>query len=293
MASLLKFEAGIRVETLFPMHLPKVKVDANQLELAVLNLAVNARDAMPDGGLITIAAREEQDEGGLSNSGYVALSVSDTGCGMDDEILKHAQEPFFTTKGVGKGTGLGLSMVHGLAEQSGGRLVLKSRPGEGTTADIWLPIAEETAVPELRAEAPAPAARASRQLSVLVVDDDLLVLENTAAMLEDLGHIVVEARSGDEALALLRRTRTVDLVVTDYAMPGMTGLQLASAVAAERPETVILLSTGYADLPSDARSGLPRLSKPFDQAALARAIEAATGEDEPTGSIVAFRPKSA
>ncbi len=260
MASLLKFEAGIRVETLFPMHLPKVKVDANQLELAVLNLAVNARDAMPDGGLITIAAREEQDEGGLSNSGYVALSVSDTGCGMDDEILKHAQEPFFTTKGVGKGTGLGLSMVHGLAEQSGGRLVLKSRPGEGTTADIWLPIAEEAAVPELRAEAPAPAARASRQLSVLVVDDDLLVLENTAAMLEDLGHIVVEARSGDEALALLRRTRTVDLVVTDYAMPGMTGLQLASAVAAERPETVILLSTGYADLPSDARSGLPRLS---------------------------------
>ncbi|MDE5445543.1 PAS domain S-box protein [Bradyrhizobium sp. CSA207] len=293
MASLLKFEAGIRVETLFPMHLPKVTVDANQLELAVLNLAVNARDAMPDGGLITIAAREEQDGSGLSTSGYVALSVSDTGCGMDDETLRHAQEPFFTTKGVGKGTGLGLSMVHGLAEQSGGRLVLKSRPGEGTTADIWLPIAEETAVPEPRTEAPAPIARASRQLSVLVVDDDLLVLENTAAMLEDLGHIVVEARSGDEALALLRRTRTVDLVVTDYAMPGMTGLQLASAVAAERPETVILLSTGYADLPSDARSSLPRLSKPFDQAALARAIEAAMVEQEATGSIVAFRPKSA
>jgi PAS domain S-box-containing protein len=293
MAPLLKFEAGIRVETLFPMDLPKVKVDANQLELAVLNLAVNARDAMPDGGLITIAAREERDDGGLPASGYVALSVSDTGCGMDDEILKHAQEPFFTTKGVGKGTGLGLSMVHGLAEQSGGRLVLKSRPGEGTTADIWLPIAEETAVPERRTEAPAPAARASRQLAVLVVDDDLLVLENTAVMLEDLGHTVVEARSGEEALALLRRTRAVDLVVTDYAMPGMTGLQLASAVAAERPETVILLSTGYADLPSDTRSNLPRLAKPFDQAALAKAIEAAMGEDEPTGSIVAFRPKSA
>jgi CheY-like chemotaxis protein len=185
---------------------------------------------MPDGGQITIAAREEQGEGGLSSSGYVALSVSDTGCGMSDEILKHAQEPFFTTKGVGKGTGLGLSMVHGLAEQSGGRLVLKS---------------------------------------------------------------VVEARSGDEALALLRRTRTVDLVVTDYAMPGMTGLQLANAIAAERPETVILLSTGYADLPSDTRSSLPRLAKPFDQAALAKAIEAAMGEEEPAGSVVAFRPKSA
>jgi PAS domain S-box-containing protein len=293
MASLLKFEAGIAVETRFPMHLPKVKVDANQLELAILNLAVNARDAMPDGGLITIAAHEEQGEGGPSSSGYVVLSVSDTGCGMSDEILKHAQEPFFTTKGVGKGTGLGLSMVHGLAEQSGGRLVLKSRPGEGTTADIWLPIAEATVEPDPRTAAPAPVARASRQLSVLVVDDDLLVLENTAAMLEDLGHIVVEARSGDEALALLRRTRTVDLVVTDYAMPGMTGLQLAGAIAAERPETVILLSTGYADLPSDARSSLPRLAKPFDQAALAKAIEAAMGEDEPAGSVVAFRPKSA
>jgi CheY-like chemotaxis protein len=184
-------------------------------------------------------------------------------------------------------------MVHGLAEQSGGRLVLKSRPGEGTTADIWLPIAEATVEPDPRTAAPAPVARASRQLSVLVVDDDLLVLENTAAMLEDLGHIVVEARSGDEALALLRRTRTVDLVVTDYAMPGMTGLQLAGAIAAERPETVILLSTGYADLPSDARSSLPRLAKPFDQAALAKAIEAAMGEDEPAGSVVAFRPKSA
>jgi CheY-like chemotaxis protein len=293
MASLLKFEAGIAVETRFPMHLPKVKVDANQLELAILNLAVNARDAMPDGGLITIAAHEEQGEGGPSSSGYVVLSVSDTGCGMSDEILKHAQEPFFTTKGVGKGTGLGLSMVHGLAEQSGGRLVLKSRPGEGSTADIWLPIAEATVEPDPRTAAPAPVARASRQLSVLVVDDDLLVLENTAAMLEDLGHIVVEARSGDEALALLRRTRTVDLVVTDYAMPGMTGLQLAGAIAAERPETVILLSTGYADLPSDARSSLPRLAKPFDQAALAKAIEAAMGEDEPAGSVVAFRPKSA
>jgi len=293
MASLLKFEAGIRVETLFPMDLPRVKVDANQLELAVLNLAVNARDAMPDGGVITIAAREEQGGDGIAASGYVALSVSDTGCGMDDETLRHAQEPFFTTKGVGKGTGLGLSMVHGLAEQSGGRLVLKSRPGDGTAAEIWLPVARETAVPERPVEAPSPVARANRRLSVLVVDDDRLVLENTAAMLEDLGHTIVEALSGEEALALLRRTRTVDLVVTDYAMPGMTGLQLAGAVAAERPGTVILLSTGYAELPSDVRPSLPRLSKPFDQAALAKAIEAAMQKDEHTGSIVAFRPKTA
>ena len=293
MASLLKFETGIRVETLFPMDLPRVRVDANQLKLAILNLALNARDAMPDGGLITIAAREEQDGGGPSTNRYVALSVSDRGCGMDDETLKRAQEPFFTTKGVGKGTGLGLSMVHGLAEQSGGRLVLKSRLREGTTAEIWLPIAEEAAVPAARAAAPSPIPQASRRLSVLVVDDDLLVLESTAAMLEDLGHAVVEARSGDEALALLRRTRTVDLVVTDYAMPGMTGLQLADALAAERPGTVILLSTGYAELPSEARSNLPRLSKPFDQVALAKTIEAAMREGEHTGSVVAFRPMSA
>lgn len=293
MASLLKFEAGIRVETLFPMDLPKVKVDANQFELAILNLAVNARDAMPNGGQIVIAAREEQDDGSVPARCYVTLSVTDTGSGMDDETLTRAQEPFFTTKGVGKGTGLGLSMVHGLAEQSGGRLILNSRVGEGTTACIWLPIAREIAAPEPRIEAPVPLPRASRRLSVLVVDDDLLVLENTAAMLEDLGHSVVEARSGEEALALLRRTRTVDLIVTDYAMPGMTGLQLASTVAAERPGTVILLSTGYAELPSDTRSSLPRISKPFDQTALARAIEAAMREEEAGGEVVAFRPKSA
>jgi len=293
MTSLLKFEAGIRIETRFPMDLPKVKADANQLELAILNLAVNARDAMPNGGVITIAAREDHDENNSPAKRHVALSVADTGCGMDEEMLKHAQEPFFTTKGIGKGTGLGLSMVNGLAEQSGGRLVLKSRVGEGTTAEIWLPVAEEAAAPTLRGEPIVSIPRTSRRLSVLVVDDDLLVLENTAAMVEDLGHAVVEARSGEEALALLRRTRTVDLAIMDYAMPGMTGLQLADAVAAERPGTVLLLSTGYAELPSGERSSLPRISKPFDQAALAKAIEAAIRETEHTGPVVAFRPKSA
>ena len=292
MTSLLKFEAGIRLETRFPMDLPKVKADANQLELAILNLAVNARDAMPNGGVITIAAREDHDEDSLPAKRYVALSVTDTGCGMDEETLKHAQEPFFTTKGIGKGTGLGLSMVNGLAEQSGGRLVLKSRLGKGTTAEIWLPVAQEAAAPTSRGEPAVSIPRTSRRLSVLVVDDDLLVLENTAAMLEDLGHAVVEARSGEEAVALLRRTGTVDLVVTDYAMPGMTGLQLADAVAAERPGTVLLLSTGYAELPSGERSSLPRISKPFDQAALAKAIEAAMRDSEHTGSVVAFRPMS-
>lgn len=293
MASLLKFEANIRIETQFPMDLPNVMVDANQLELAILNLAVNARDAMPNGGLITIAARQERDDQGRGAGRFVALSVSDMGCGMDPETLERAQEPFFTTKGVGRGTGLGLSMVQGLAEQSGGRLVLKSQLGAGTTAEIWLPVAEATEAPITHAGIPLTAPQVSRRLAVLVVDDDLLVLENTAAMLEDLGHAVVAARSGEEALALLRGAGTVDLVVTDYAMPGMTGLQLADQIAVERPGTTVLLSSGYAELPSAEHANLPRLSKPFDQVALAAAIEMALQDGEQASSVVAFRSKSA
>src|SRR5437667_1405377 len=196
MAALLKFDPGIRLESRFPVELSKVKVDANQLELAVLDLAVNARDAITaPGSVISIAAREEHAVDGLSAGRYVALSVSDTGCGMDEETLRHAQEPFFTTKGVGKGTGLGLSMVKGLAEQSGGMLLLKSRIGEGTTAEIWLPASEEekAAVPHA-AEPSRSVSRSSRSLSVLVVDDDLLVLDSIAAMLDDLDHAVIEAR---------------------------------------------------------------------------------------------------
>jgi CheY-like chemotaxis protein len=294
MAAFLKFDPGIRVETHFPIELPKVRVDANQLELAILNLAVNARDATVTGGIISIAAREEFAVKSLPAGRYVALSVSDTGCGMDEEILKRAQEPFFTTKGVGKGTGLGLSMVKGLAEQSGGELVLKSRAGEGTTAEIWLPIAHHE-VPPARSEEPVArsAPRSGRSLSVLVVDDDLLVLDNTAAMLDDLGYAVVEARSGEEALQLLRRTPKIDVVVTDYAMPGMNGLQLAEAVAIERHGTPVILSTGYAEFPGSVRIHLPRISKPFDQAALAAIIDTAMRETEHAASVLTFRPRSA
>src|SRR5215210_7622016 len=147
MSNLLQRSIGtVQIETRFPLRLAPVLVDANQLELAVLNLIVNARDAMPEGGTITVAAREEvirsSSAGGLRPGNYVSLSVVDTGIGMDEATLERVIEPFFTTKGIGKGTGLGLSMVHGLAEQSGGRLVLKSRKGHGTTAEIWLPVAE-------------------------------------------------------------------------------------------------------------------------------------------------------
>jgi CheY-like chemotaxis protein len=184
-------------------------------------------------------------------------------------------------------------MVKGLAEQSGGTLILKSRPGEGTTAEIWLPTADDAAAPAIYAQPSPSVSSRLRPLSVLVVDDDILVLDNTAAMLDDLGHAVVEARSGEEAVQLLRRTPKIDIVVTDYAMPGMNGLQLAEAITAERPGTPVVLSTGYAELPDSTRSQLLRISKPFDQAALVAAIEAAMHEEGHTGSVLAFRPKSA
>ncbi|WP_246738698.1 ATP-binding protein [Bradyrhizobium sp. CCBAU 051011] len=295
MSALLKFNPAIRVETRFPIELAKVKVDANQLELAILNLAVNARDAMTaSGGTISIAAREEQAIDGLAEGRYVALSVSDTGSGMDEKTLKHAQEPFFTTKGVGKGTGLGLSMVKGLAEQSGGVLMLKSRIGEGTTAEIWLPASQDDNVPEPHAAEPSRSApRSNRPVSVLVVDDDLLVLDSIAAMLDDLGHAVVEARSGEEAVQLLRRMPKIDIVVTDYAMPGMNGLQLAETVAAEHPGTPVVLCTGYAELPGSAQPDLPRISKPFDQAALVAAMEEVMRARADARSVLPLRPKRA
>jgi len=269
---------SIAIETRFPLRLDAVTADINQLEMALLNLVVNARDAMPGGGAITVAAQQHAVGPGnpqnLTPGNYVALSVVDTGVGMDAETLSRAMEPFFTTKGVGKGTGLGLSMVHGLAEQSGGRLTLHSVAGEGVRAELWLPVAERP--PEQTVERGAPEEPTGRQpLVVLAVDDDDLVLMNTVALLEELGHTVFEARSGDEALAIFRREPSIDLVITDQAMPRMTGLQFAEAALAERPDVPIILATGYGELPSGAHPSLRKLGKPFGQADLARAVVAA------------------
>ncbi|MGA0563536.1 MHYT domain-containing protein [Ancylobacter sp. VNQ12] len=294
MAELLRRSIGpsVRIETRFPLGLPLARVDANQLELALLNLAVNARDAMPDGGAIIIAAREEiiperegeGEPGALKPGRYFCLAVSDTGAGMDEETLAHAAEPFFTTKGVGKGTGLGLAMVHGLAAQSGGRLVLASEPGRGTTATIYLPIVETSAADRAKREAELVAEEAEPPLPagvarVLVVDDDPLVLSATAAMLEDIGFVVSEAASGREALAMLNNGLTVDVVLTDQAMPGMTGVQLAAAIGEHWPTLPVVLGTGYAELPPDARAGMPRLGKPFSRESLRRAVIDATRPD--------------
>jgi PAS domain S-box-containing protein len=298
MSDLLRSSLGprIQIETLFPLDVAPAYADTNQLELALLNLAVNARDAMDGNGLLTISAREVQvtagQAGELTPGHYVVLSVADTGEGMDEATLARCMEPFFTTKGVGKGTGLGLSMVYGLAAQSGGRLLLRSRKGEGTTAELWLPRAKMDAatLPQRATERTDAGSEPRDRRVVLVVDDDPLVLASTVSMLEDLGHVVMEATSGRQALELLRAGAKADLVITDQVMPDMTGLQLAAELKRLRPALPVLLATGYAERRELAAAGLPLLYKPFGQDALAAAIEDCLGSGLPVGGdVVQFR----
>jgi len=278
MVELIRRSVGpsITVETRLDDGLWPARVDANQLELAILNLAVNARDAMPMGGALSIAA----DNAAAVHAGelspqpgdYVRLVITDSGVGMDEPTLARAIDPFFTTKASGKGTGLGLSMVHGLAAQSGGLLRLSSRPGTGTSAEILLPRAEAEPAREA-VVAPAPPARAS-PLTVLLVEDDWLVALGTQSMIEDLGHAVITTSSGTRAIDILEAEPAIDLVITDHAMPGMTGLELASWIRERRAALPVLLATGYAELPHAAAVDLPRISKPFRQEELAAAIDA-------------------
>ena len=209
----------------------------------------------------------------MKAGGYVRLRVIDSGFGMDEATLARAPEPFFTTKGVGKGTGLGLSMVEGLASQSGGQFVLSSAPGAGTTAELWLPVTEEV-LPASEVPLQAPASNSARRLVVLVVDDDSLVLASTMAMIEELGHTVLGAASAAEALQILRSGQAVQLLVTDQAMPQMTGEQLIGLVRHEHPALPAVLATGYAELDSELPPSIGRLTKPFGQQALAQAIAA-------------------
>lgn len=265
---------SVSIETRFAPELEPVMADVNQLELAVLNLATNARDAMPDGGKLLISARMEevcdQTKLSLAAGRYVCLSVTDTGEGMDDATLALAMDPFFTTKGVGKGTGLGLSMVHGFTEQLGGRFILKSQQDAGTTAELWLPVAVAGSTTEPATEQTA----ASRvpSLCVLVVDDDSLVLTSTSLLLEDLGHRVISAASGAQALELFDNGHDIDLVITDMVMPRMSGAQLAQAIRTLKPHLPIILATGYAERLEGFAARLPRLSKPFTQLNLVEVI---------------------
>jgi signal transduction histidine kinase/CheY-like chemotaxis protein len=266
MIDLLERSLGPRIALRLdlPGGLPPARADTNQLELAVLNLTINARDAMPDGGTIDLRVCEYKVSADpqLKSGRYLKLSVIDTGTGMPPEILQRAVEPFFSSKALGKGTGLGLSMVHGLAVQLGGALHLSSTVGTGTTATLLLPAA--TAAAEFETPMPQPQ-KTRRSAVILFVDDDPLIAMSTREMLEDLGHRVIGASSGRHALDIIRSEQPIDLMMTDHVMPGMTGIELAVASRKLRPALPILLATGYAELPEGAPLELPRLAKPYHQ----------------------------
>jgi signal transduction histidine kinase len=273
MIEMLRRSVGpaIQIATDFERDLPPIRVDPNQLELALLNLAVNARDAMPVGGEVTITACREQvgagEVTGLGPGEYARIGVRDTGHGMDEVTLRRATEPFFTTKGPGHGTGLGLSMVDGLVAQSGGVLRIDSRPTIGTTVELWLPFSAAFDGREPEPSAALLSVGASCSFRVLVVDDDAMVASGTAAMIEDLGHSVIQAQSASRALELLSSHPSIDVVITDYAMPGMTGSELAAEIHRVRPELPVVIATGYSDAPEEM--GSPRLNKPYRQKDLA------------------------
>jgi signal transduction histidine kinase/ActR/RegA family two-component response regulator len=284
MRDLISSSVGPKVELRLRCspNLQPALIDANQLELAILNLTVNARDAMPAGGPLTILADEVAigpgSEPRLKPGLYVRLSVIDAGCGMDAQTQARAIEPFYSTKEFGRGTGLGLSMVHGLAAQLGGGFALTSALDEGTRVDLYLPVANEdaAAAPNLAIEL---AMSVGRHLSVLLVDDEEIVRTATAEMIRDLGHKVEEASSAIEALARLEAGLKVDAVITDYMMPRMDGGAFARRLASTRPEIPVLLITGYTGRTDDVLH-LPRLAKPFGQSEIGAALAGLFVDDE-------------
>jgi PAS domain S-box-containing protein len=268
---------AITIETRFPDPLDPVWIDPSQFEFALLNLVLNARDAMPDGGRIVISAEEEDiasagGEGDLASGRYLRLWVRDDGEGMDERLLSRAPETLFTTKYPSQGAGLGLSMVQGFAEQSNGRLILRSKKGKGTVAELWLPMSagpvgvSEGESPEATIPGQDLTTHASRSLVVLAVDDDRLSLMQTSTMLNNLGHTVFTATSGEAALDMLRRKDNVDAVIIDHGVPGMTGAELAELIKMERPMIAVIFATPLAD------ADLQQIPKPLRQDDLAAAI---------------------
>jgi PAS domain S-box-containing protein len=259
-----------------------VMSDKTQLEMAVLNLAINARDAMPDGGQLTIASRVANldPDSELPAGAYAELAVTDTGTGMPPEVAARALDPFFTTKGVGKGTGLGLSQVYGMARQGGGTVRLESRPGAGTTVRILLPLADDAVEPQ-EAERPDPTGAGASGALILLVDDDPDVRGLLAESLTALGYRVVEAASGEAALAAIRRERP-DLALLDFAMPEMNGADVAKALRAVVPDLRLLFASGYAEtdaIAGVAGKGMRLLRKPFRLDALQKAVSDALKDE--------------
>jgi PAS domain S-box-containing protein len=281
MRPLLRNVLGPGIEKKFDLdpHLTPVLADPTQLEVAVLNLAINARDAMPDGGTLTVSSRRVRitDDPDLLPGTYVELSISDTGSGMDQDVLARAFDPFFTTKEVGKGTGLGLSMVYGMARQSGGNARIESDLGRGTTVKLYFRRADRDG------EVPASGGKTGDQLrrsrgaaTVLVIDDDPDVRQFIAAGLEEYGHEVVEAADGSEGIEKFTETNP-DLVIVDYIMPGLSGAEVAGHILATRPGQPILFVSGYNETDAIRRVAPDAqiLAKPFRAATLEDAIRAA------------------
>ncbi len=248
-----------------PALLP-ILADRGQLETVLVNLATNARDAMPDGGTLTVQAAPDGER--------VRLSVGDDGSGMDEATLARASEPFFTTKPQGKGTGLGLAMARGFAEQSGGALAIRSRPGKGTVVELWLPFALEAAPAE-----PAPAPTAASGHSIVLVDDEPHVRTTLAEHLQGLGYAVAAYPSGEAALTMVERGEKLDALVTDLSMPGMDGLTLSAAVRARRPSLPVIVLTGYVDRATEQRAaGVRLLRKPATGDEVAASLAAMLAE---------------
>lgn len=272
------------------MHMRRVQddsagiaeIDANQLESALLNLVVNARDAMPDGGTLTIETAtsnvipsDAQLVPDLQPGNYILICITDTGAGMSPEVLDRAFDPFFTTKSLGQGTGLGLSQVFGFVKQSGGHVKIYSRPGQGTTVKIYLP---QIAVAELDCPGPRFVAtpRAVRKETILVVEDNDAVRSFTTDTLREFGLTVIEAADAADALKILHRNRHIDLLFTDIGLPGMNGRELAATVHDLYPNVHVLFTSGYAQMPRSASTtapiNIPLLSKPFTRAELYQQI---------------------
>lgn len=264
----------IAVQVQIDPALPAVVADPHQLELALLNLVVNARDAMPDGGALNITAGLDTDgparPAGMAAARLLWLQVRDSGCGMDEEQLRRCIEPFYSTKGVGKGTGLGLPMVQGLALQSGGGFAIDSTPGQGTTATLWLPVSD-VAAPGRDTELPE-VPQADRPCRVLLVDDEEIVRHATAAQLRDLGYDVTEAGSAAAALHLLDQGWLPDVLVTDHVMAEMTGVRFAQQMRERQADMPVLIITGYANLTPRELKGFEVLRKPYRQAELAQSV---------------------
>jgi CheY-like chemotaxis protein len=264
----------------------KAFADQAQLELALVNLIINARDAMPAGGTVTVAVENRpvaaDNWADLPPGDYVLLTVSDTGTGISAADLEKVMEPFYTTKEMGKGSGLGLSMVYGFAKQSNGAFRLRSQLGSGTTAELWLPRAPNGAKATERPRKEEPARKPGRKLRVLLVDDHAEVRNTTAALLADLGHAVIEAANGPEAIKTLQEGDCgYDLMISDYAMPQQSCTEFLREARQFCPGVPALIITGYAeaDAISDRPEGVEVLLKPFTpnklEAALSRLCDAA------------------